>query len=299
MQDNMTTFLKRILCYTLPIILLAVAMELLVEQIPNSYTYKRSYVEQHASSLSTLILGSSIAYDGIDANVLPHAFNLANSSQCFEDDYRLLAKYMPMMDSLQTVILPMSYSSLQMVSSSNRRVYYTIYMDIYPRWPISKYSFECFNLELMAKKIVKYYLNEDIVRCDSLGQRLGHTYANRPADWQDIPALIANDRFVGPAAQPYIQENIQWLRQLADLCEGRGVMLYLVAMPMLPAYREGMPQEQIALMEQVMHDMAAEYTSVEMLDYQEWGVDADFWNATHLNTAGAERMTRALRTYVW
>lgn len=295
----MPTFFKKISLYLLPIVVLAIGLEIYVEQIPNSYTYKRSYVEQHASSLRTLILGSSIAYDGIDANVLPHAFNLANSSQCFEDDYRLLAKYMPMMDSLRTVILPMSYSSLQMVSSSNRRVYYTIYMDIYPRWPISKYSFECFNLELMAKKIVKYYLNEDIVRCDSLGQRLGHTYANRPADWQDIPALIANDRFVGPAAQPYVQKNIQWLRQLADLCEGRGVMLYLVAMPMLPAYREGMPQEQIALMEQVMHDMAAEYTSVEMLDYQEWGVEADFWNATHLNTAGAERMTCALRTYVW
>ena len=149
----MTTFLKKIVRYTLPIILMAVAMELLVEQIPNSYTYKRSYVEQHASSLRTLILGSSIAYDGIDANVLPHAFNLANSSQCFEDDYRLLAKYLPQMDSLQSVILPLSYSSLQMVSSSNRRVYYTIYMDIYPRWPISKYSFECFNLGLMAQKI--------------------------------------------------------------------------------------------------------------------------------------------------
>ena len=294
----MTTFLNKIIRYTLPIILMAVAMELLVEQIPNSYTYKRSYVEQHASSLRILILGSSIAYDGIDASVLPHAFNLANSSQCFEDDYRLLTKYIPQMDSLQSVILPMSYSSLQMVSSSNRRVYYTIYMDIYPRWSLSKYSFECFNLELMAKKIVKYYLHEDMVRCDSLGLRVGHTYAQRPTDWQDIPALIANDRFVGPAAQPYVQENIQWLRQLAVLCESRGVMLYLVAMPMLPAYREGMPQEQIALMEQVIHDMEAEYDSVKMLDYQDWGVEADFWNATHLNTDGAARLTRALRAYI-
>lgn len=294
----MHTFLKKIVRYTLPIILMAVAMELLVEQIPNSYTYKRSYVEQHASSLRTLILGSSIAYDGIDASVLPHSFNLANSSQCFEDDYRLLTKYIPQMDSLQSVILPVSYSSLQMVSSSNRRVYYTIYMDIYPRWPISKYSFECFNLELMAKKIVKYYLHEDMVRCDSLGQRVGHTYAQRPTDWQDIPALIANDRFVGPAAQPYVQENIQWLRQLADLCESRGVMLYLVAMPMLLAYRDGMPQEQIALMEQVMHDMAAEYSFVELLDYQDWGVEADFWNATHLNTDGAARLTRALCVHI-
>ncbi len=295
----MQNFLKKILFYLLPILVLSILSELLVEQIPNSYTYKRQYMEQHASSLRTLISGSSIAYDGIDASVLPHAFNLANSSQCFEDDYRLLAKYIPMMDSLQSVVLPMSYSSLQMVSSSNRRVYYTIYMDIYPRWPISKYSFECFNLELMAKKIIKYHLNEDIVRCDSLGQRLGHTYTDRPADWQDIPALIANDRFVGPAAQPYVQENIQWLRQLAELCEGRGVTLYLVAMPMLPAYREGMPTEQIALMEQVMHEIAEEYSSVEMMDYQEWGSEADFWNATHLNTDAAERFTRELCTHIY
>lgn len=171
----MTRFIKKILLYFLPIALLAIGLEIYVESIPNSYTYKRQYMEQHATSLQTLILGSSYAYDGIDAALLPHAFNLANSSQCFEDDYRLLAKYLPQMDSLKTVILPLSYSSLQMVSSSNRRGYYTIYMELYPRWPLSKYSFECCNLELMAKKIVKYLLNEDMVRCDSLGQRLGHT----------------------------------------------------------------------------------------------------------------------------
>ena len=48
---------------------MAMAMELLVEQIPNSYTYKRQYMEQHATSLQTLILGSSYAYDGIDAEL--------------------------------------------------------------------------------------------------------------------------------------------------------------------------------------------------------------------------------------
>ena len=57
-------------------------------------------------------------------------------------------------------------------------------------------------------------------------------------------------------------------------------------------------REQITLMEQVMHDMAAEYDSVETLDYQDWGQEADFWNATHLNTDGAARLTRALRAYI-
>ena len=290
----MQTFLKKILLYLLPIAILAIGLEIYVESIPNSYTYKRQYMEQHADEIQTLVLGSSYAYDGIDAEFLPCAFNLANSSQCFEDDYRLLVKYLPQMDSLKTVILPISYSSLQMVSSSNRRVYYTIYMDIYPRWPLSKYSFECFNLELMLKKIAKHLLNENIVRCDSLGQRLGHTLATRPKDWQNTQALVKNDRFVGSSAMPYVEENIQWLQQMAALCEGRDVNLYLLAMPILAEYRKAMPNEQIILMERVMQDMAEKYHNVHVLDYQSWGKEDDFYNATHLNTAGAELFTAML-----
>lgn len=291
----MRKFFKKILLYALPIILMAVAMELLVEQIPNSYTYKRQYMEQHASSLHTLILGSSYAYDGIDAELLPNAFNLANSSQCFEDDYRLLQRYIVDMDSLQTVILPLSYSSLQMVSSSNRRGYYTIYMDLYPRWPISKYSFECFNLELMLKKLAKHLLHEDITRCDSLGQRIGHTLDSRSAaDWQDTEALILNDRFVGKSVQPYIDENLDWLCRIAQECQVRGVELYLVVMPMLEAYRQGMPAEQIATMQQALASLASQFDCVTILDYQSWGTESDFWNATHLNTTGAQRFTEQL-----
>ena len=291
----MPTFLKKILLYFLPIALLAIGLEIYVESIPNSYTYKRQYMEQHASEIQTLVLGSSYAYDGIYTEYLPHAFNLANSSQCFEDDYRLLQRYIVDMESLQTVILPLSYSSLQMVSSSNRRGYYTIYMDLYPRWPISKYSFECFNLELMLKKIGKHLLREDVVRCDSLGQRIGHTFVSRPAvNWQDTQALVANDRFVGSAAQPYIEENTYWLRRIALECQVSGVDLYLVKMPALQDYRAAMPQEQVEAMNCAITTIANKFDCVHVLDYQAWGAEDDFWNATHLNTDGARRLTREM-----
>lgn len=287
----MTRLIKKISLYLLPIVILAIGLEVYVESIPNSYTYKRQYMEKHAAKIQTLVLGSSYAYDGIDAEVLPNAFNLANSSQCFEDDYRLLLRYIVDMDSLQTVILPLSYSSLQMVSSSNRRGYYTIYMDLYPRWPISKYSFECFNLELMTKKIIKHTLRADVVRCDSLGQRIGHTLDTRPADWQDTEKLVANDRFVGPAAQPYIKENTYWLRRIALECQVSGVELYLIKMPALQDYRAAMPHEQVEAMNHTITTIANKFDCVHVLDYQAWGTDADFWNATHLNTDGARRLT--------
>jgi hypothetical protein len=165
-------------------------------------------------------------------------------------------------------------------------------MDLYPRWPISKYSFECFNLELMAKKIIKHTLREDVVRCDSLGQRIGHTFASRPAvDWQDTLALVANDRFVGSAAQPYIEENTYWLRQIALECQVRGVELHVVKMPALQEYRAAMPQEQVEAMNCAITTIANKFDCVHVLDYQAWGTDADFWNATHLTTDGARRLT--------
>jgi hypothetical protein len=114
---------------------------------------------------------------------------------------------------------------------------------------------------------------------------------NRPIDWKETQSLIANDRFVGKSSIPYVTENIEWLHRLADLCENRDVLLYLVAMPMLPDYRSGIPMEQILLMEQVMRSMAQEHNCVRFVDYQEWGNEDDFWNATHLNTDGAKRFS--------
>lgn len=294
----MNSFLRKIVLYLLPMVIFAIGMEIYVESIPNSYTYKRAYMENHATEIRTLILGSSYAYDGIDAKVIDAAFNLSNSSQCFEDDYRLLQRYIAHMDSLQRVILPLSCSSLQMVSSSNRRVYYTIYMDIYPRWPVSKYSMECFNLELMLKKVAKYMLNEDMVQCDSLGQRLGHTLSNRLLNWKKTEELIANDSFVGKSAVAYVEENRLWLEQIAELCDKKNVTLMLVAMPVMKEYRVGMPQEQIALMNLVMQEMEMRYDCVQIYDYQDWGVADNFWNATHLNTDGARRLTRELKRII-
>ena len=193
----MKKFLRHIALFLLPLLIVAVALEFVAESIPNSYTYKRDYMEQHGSQIRTLILGSSNAYDGLNPSALPNGFNLANSSQTLEDDYRLLAKYIDSMDSLHTVIVGLGYHSLGATTEDNRRTYYTIYMDLYPRWPLSKYSFEVSNPEMLVKKIIKYAVSRDVTRCDSLGQRVGHTKdaAETGAEWwnKDVLSLVEND----------------------------------------------------------------------------------------------------------
>lgn len=288
--------------------------EWIAESIPNSYVYKREYMQAHGSEIKTLILGSSNAYDGLNPSELPAAFNLANSSQTIEEDARLLEKYIDGMDSLRTVILGLGYHSLGEAQETHRRTYYTIYMDLYPRWPISKNSFEVFNLELLTKKIIKYAVSRDVTRCDSLGQRIGHTReaAENGDEWwnKDVESLVANDRWENnkntqntayaainienknKGVSELVSEGISGLEEMAEMCRAHGVKLIVVQMPVMKAYKEALPKEQVALQDSVLR--ALEEKAV-YIDASEWDIPADGWyNATHLTREASAEFTKKL-----
>lgn len=277
-------------------LIVAMAMEFVAEAIPNSYTYKRDYMEQHGAQIQTLLLGSSNAYDGLNPNVLPNAFNLANSSQTLEEDYRLLAKFIDSMDSLQTVIVGLGYHSLGATTEDNRRTYYTIYMDLYPRWPLSKYSFEVCNPEMLVKKIIKYAVSRDVTRCDSLGQRVGHTKeaAETGAEWwnKGVDALVYNDKFDIINHKSEIANNISYLYAIVDLCNAHNVQPVIVQMPVMEEYKRKLPVEQVALMEEVLQSL----NSVAIcIDASEWEIPKDGWyNATHLAKEASVEFTNML-----
>lgn len=296
----MKRFLRHIALFVLPLLIIAVALEFIAEAIPNSYTYKRDYMEQHGAQIQTLILGSSNAYDGLNPSVLSHAFNLANSSQTLEDDYRLLAKYIDSMDSLQTVIVGLGYHSLGATTEDNRRTYYTIYLDLYSRWPISKYSFEVCNPEMLVKKIIKYAVSRDVTRCDSLGQRVGHTReaAESGAEWwnKDVLSLVENDRFKILDFKFQIEENIRYLRAIVDLCNAHEVQPVIVQMPVMEEYKNRLPKEQVALMDDVLQSFDSVATCI---DASEWPISKDGWyNATHLTKEASEEFTKQIQCYL-
>lgn len=292
----MKRFLIHIILFVIPLLLGAIALEYIAERIPNSYTYKHQYMEQHAAHIHTLILGSSYAYDGLAPSELPAAFNLSNSSQTLEDDYRLLVRYIPQMDSLQTVILGVGHGTLAMRTQDNRRLYYTLYMDLYPRWPISKYSMEVFDMPLLTKKIIKYIVSRDVTRCDSLGQRLGHdsiAVAQQTEFWnKDIAAMVANDRVEVDAIRDVIAQNSAYLDSIVALCAARDVQLLVVSMPAMDAYVSALPPKQVALHDSVFSALPAPAVYIDATD---WEVPEGGWyNPTHLTREASISFTQWL-----
>lgn len=253
-------------------------------------------MEYHGAQIQTLILGSSNAYDGINPSVLPKAFNMANSSQTLENDYRLLAKYIDSTDSLQTVIIGLGYHSLGATKEEHRRTYYTIYMDLYPRWPISKYSFEVCNPEMLVKKIIKYAVSRDVTRCDRLGQRLGHTKeaAQSGAEWwnKDVEALVINNKVDIINHESEIANNISYLHALVNLCNAHGVQPVIVQMPVMEEYKRLLPKGQVELFEAVLQSLDS---FAICIDASECEIPEDGWyNATHLTKEASVDFTNKL-----
>lgn len=60
----MKQFKLKIVLFCMPLLLLAIAAEILARSIPNNYRYKYEWMEAHKDSVETLILGDSHLWGG-------------------------------------------------------------------------------------------------------------------------------------------------------------------------------------------------------------------------------------------
>ena len=149
---------------------------------------------------------------------------------------------------------------------------------------------------MLVKKIIKYAVSRDVTRCDSLGQRVGHTKeaAKTGAEWwnKDVLSLVENDRMVVGKWSMVIEENTRYLHAIVDLCNAHNVQPIIVQMPVMKEYKYRLPEKQVALMDELLQSLDS---SAICIDASEWNItDAGWYNATHLTKEASEEFTRKL-----
>ena len=153
---------------------------------------------------------------------------------------------------------------------------------------------EVFNLELLTRKIIKYALSRDVTWCDSLGQRIGHdslALAQGAEFWnKDIASLVANDRIDVAHSQETIARNVLFVDSIASFCMAHDIRLVVVAMPAMAAYRQQLPQEQLALTDSLFAHLS---DRAQCIDASRWHISEFGWyNATHLTREASVNFTR-------
>lgn len=281
-------------------------MEIVLRSIPNDYRNKRKYLDTHARSVETLILGSSHTLYGLNPEYFStSAFNAAHVSQTLDQDAGILEKYAGQWRSLKTVILPISYFTLFERLSDGPEAWriknYVIYYGIRDSaTPIDYTEMLSNRLPVNGDRIISYYIrHEPSIACDSLGWDTLHTAA-------PVADLIAAGR--ASALRHTVQSreeksNILLLRQslrtldrIVSWCGERNVQLVLFTPPAYPSYRENLDPVQLSVTVNAAEELASAHANVSYNNFMFDNVfsENDFYDGDHLAVSGAKKLSQKI-----
>jgi hypothetical protein len=262
-------------------------------------------MNHNASSVESLILGSSQSEAGINPHLINNAFNLAMPNGMLEYDDYLLRKYSSHYNQLKRVFLEISYYNLfaqefeEQPKSRYRAMNYRIYMN-YPKHPYSPvYNLESYDLNYLRFHIengLKYLIKGTplVDTCDSLGW-VGMTSCIEKENYDlflsDMEKTIKaiNCKDLGLATK-----NIKHLNNMLSYCSQHNITPYIIIMPMTKALIKKLNSNQLYILKEQANSYREQ--GITILDYLESPLfeKEDFANSNHLNCKGANKLTKEL-----
>lgn len=288
------------------LIALSIGFEWMLYRIPNTYRFKKELIEAKGEQMKTIVIGSSVGLQGINAAELPNGtYNLAISGQWLHYNRRMLEHYIDRMPHLENVILALCYQALWQEDNNDPSALacHNIYMGITPEANRMQACSELLSGKSLAfRKWSKYYIkHKNTMNCDSLGVEHSNTTTEKELQekLKDIPRRVkAHTTPAGKATEKQIQDNRQHIRQIAALCRQRGITLHVVLPPVHKEYYRLADKAQIKAIEELLEELESKWDHVHCYNYLDAGgfEDTDFSDGNHLHSdIGAPKFTRILR----
>lgn len=298
----MTKFIRNVFLFSLPILLIVIAVEYISRQIPNDYSFKNNYLHKNSSAIEILILGSSHALFDINPDYLVEgAFNASYVSQSLNYDYCIFQTYKSRLKNLKVLVLPISYATLfsRLEDSTEdwRIKYYSIYYGC--KAPVSlRYNTEVFSRKpsSLLAEVVKYiwsYGDSTNITVSDLGFGLRYTDVSQ-SDLVATGQAAAKRHTQKTWAR--LEDNVELLNEMITESSKIGVKVFLFTPPALNTYIENLNELQLSEMTNRIVGVVSQHPNVV---YQSFLQDdrfekLDFKDADHLNGIGAAKLTKII-----
>jgi hypothetical protein len=307
----MKKFLTNISLFGILLLLMCIVIEVGLLFRPNIYSYKYQYMEKHAKDIRILLLGSSHMEEGVNPALLGDgAFNLAISARLNVYDAALAEKFIPDMDSLEAVVMPMDYSTFlfgRLKSNPHEtnnvvsligtcHCMHTKYMKMHvvPFW----YWSEVLNSKL--NYMSRFWNKEDILQeCDSLGF-VPLNLAERRAGWEW--RNLADDYDPSkPTDQEAYDNAWKVYETIARVTHKRGARLILIHTPVYKTYQDAISPDALKDIQQFVEKLQQKYPNVEYYSFlfAEGFTPDDFNDSSHLTSIGADKFSRMLYDVIY
>lgn len=305
----MQKFITNTLLFLLPIFVFSLGMEFSLRKIPNDYQYKRTYLEENSDQIEVLFLGNSHAFRGINPEFISRrSFNAGYVSQSLDYDYAILKKYDGKWNSLDYIMIPISYFSLYFRLETGGEAWraknYSIYYDIRLSSRIADNSELLSNkLSVNFRRIYSYYfLGRSNISCSALGYGKPAGPSPEP-DLEETAKRAAIRQTAKPNDYSYDRvfiENVAILQDIFRFASERDITVILYTLPGSQPYVEQMDKKQLNQTIVKATELANLYDNVmyvNLLNDKSF-TKADFWDGDHLNEDGAEKLTKRINLLI-
>jgi hypothetical protein len=300
----MKRFIKSTALFTLPILLSLIIGEVLLRNIPNDYSYKKKYLDDHASEIKVLFLGSSHAYFGINPDfiktgiIAKYGFNGAHVGQSLLYDSEIIKKYASKLNHLEYLIMPIDYFTIY--SEGIPTLYlknYILYYNIIIYGNLTDY-FEILNPNDKLQQLRNYYVhNKDNITCNKTGW--GTIY--KSTDKQDLikqGKIRAEQQYV--PNDIFITKNIQLLNEIIAIMQVKNVKIIFYTSPGFYTYTNYLNPHQLNTTIDIIKKIILLKKNISYYNFltDTTFTEEDFWDGNHLNEIGAKKLTLKLDSII-
>lgn len=306
----MKKFIINIFIFLLPFLIIGMLLEMSLRNIPNNYSLKKKYLDNHSDQIQTLLLGNSHVLYGLNPNYFDtKAFNTGNVSQSFNYDCEIFMKYAPKLSHLENVVISFSplflFWDLSKGVESWRNKNYVIYYDINITHSLD-YSFELTsqNAKENLKRLYAFYkYGQTNITCSELGW--GTNYNSQNA----LDLTTTADHEVAKHAAIFLhheslmdnyKNNIKYLNVLFDYCQKHNIKVLMLYPPSHETYRKGIEainldqkEKLVTMCYNTVNEITSKYPCCKFIDLHRDPnfIDEDFYDSNHLSDKGAKKLS--------
>lgn len=301
----MAKFIKYVWLFSIPNILILVMIECYIKICPNEYSYKKEWMDKHASEVKILILGSSYAdWEFNPEWIGDSCFNLAIPTRTVKYDCFLLEKYIDRMPDLRQIIWGYGYQVpywdyhhphfYRDMSSYDLVLYHYQYdMGIHQEAPVLPIA--CLYIPSFKNIVLNMITGDgDMCRFDGFNPR-----KLLPEGTNSLNTLMTAWNVEGKKKEleAVYESNLRYLERILKLCKSRNITFNVVITPVHKNFYSQTTREQRTVMYQFLYDAKREYPHLNILDFfsDSRFSDNDFQDLNHLSEVGADKISKILR----
>ena len=315
----MKKFISKTIFFLLPILVLAVIMEVALRAIPNDYKQKRSYMDSHLDEIEVLVLGSSHSLYGINPKYFSQkTYNMAYVSQSLDLDYKILEKYGNEFKNLNVIIVDISYFSLYSTLETGpepwRAKNYNIYYDISTSKATNNFEVLTNKLDINYSRMKSYYtkkIKNDKAFIDSTftAKMYDGWISLKPAkttdDLEETGVAAAGRHTYDITERSRVEihdEQTNVLGKIVDWSKQKKVKVVFVTTPTYKTYYNRINAAQWDNTYKVIEDICRKNSNCRYINLLKnegnLFTEKDFSDADHLSETGAEKMSKLINEFL-